>query len=514
MAIPQTYLPISRARSRPRLLYAILLLWGLVGACLITVLIANYGFGDSSSRYYLFPWCIASGIVIVAPSVYLFLKGKFDPFHPLVFAAWSFFFPGFFIGGLVLAAGFSQPYFLAFVQDEHYNLPLTFIYIMIGYAGMTLGFALPFGRRLGGWIGGLLPAWEIKTSEIAIPSLILLLLGCANTVLAFALGILGFQKAEEINAYDGIIFLLSLFMTEAVFLLWLYIFRSKTFYVHHYLLLGLLFFTLFARSAFQGNRGSFMQVIILVAFAYGFSGRKFTLKHYVGGTALITAALIVGMIYGTTFRSIKGSQEQVDLAEYAGMVEQTFDKLADQDVGTVLSNGFDALSERIDQVSSFAVVVSNYEALAPYEETMGISNNIYTDTVIFFIPRLIWPNKPIAIEPSKYAELYFNFSENAFTMTPMGDLLRNFGPWGVPIGMILLGILLRIIYAVFIEDREFSYWRSTVFYMLLTTISFEGIYSLIVPYMFKIGITAFVGVVIVRFFVGTTKFSKSLVSRA
>src|SRR5215468_1353410 len=180
MAIPQTYLPVSRARSRPGLLYAILVLWGLVAACLVAVLIANFGFGDPSSRYYLFPWCIATGAVIVAPSVYLFLKGKFDPFHPLVFAAWSYFFPGFFIGGLVLAAGFSQPYFLAFVQDEHYNLRLTFAYVMIGYAGMTLGFALPFGRRLGGWVGDLLPTWEIKTNEIALPSLVLLLLGYAN----------------------------------------------------------------------------------------------------------------------------------------------------------------------------------------------------------------------------------------------------------------------------------------------------------------------------------------------
>jgi hypothetical protein len=254
-------------------------------------------------------------------------------------------------------------------------------------------------------------------------------------------------------------------------------------------------------------------MIVLVAFAFGYSGRKFKAKHYVGGGVLVTLALVVGMIYGTTFRTVKGSQEQVGLKEYTAMVETTFDNLADQDIGTILSNGFSALSERIDQVSSFAVVVSNYEALAPYEESWGINNNIYNDTVTFFIPRVLWPNKPVAIEPTKYAELYFSYSENAFTMTPMGDLLRNFGPWGVPIGMILLGILMRFIYALFIENREFSYWRATVFYMLLTTISFEGIYSLIVPYMFKIGVTAVVGMAIVRFFAGTAKFSSGLIRR-
>jgi hypothetical protein len=41
--------------------------------------------------------------------------------------------------------------------------------------------------------------------------------------------------------------------------------------------------------------------------------------------------------------------------------------------------------------------------------------------------------------------------------------------------------------------------------MLLTTISYEGTYGLIVPYLFKIGVTAVVGMAIVRFFAGSPK---------
>src|SRR6478672_7550330 len=173
------------------------------------------------------------------------------------------------------------------------------------------------------------------------------------------------------------------------------------------------------------------------------------------------------MIYGTTFRSVKESQEQVSIDQYATLVSNTFDKLMDQDPGTILVNGFGALAERIDAVSSLAVVVSNYEALAPYEEAWGINNNIYVDTVTFFIPRVIWPDKPVSIEPSKYADLYFNFSENSFTITPMGDLLRNFGPIGVPLGMIFLGLMLRVMYASLRENQEFSFWRTVLFFMLL-----------------------------------------------
>ena len=153
MAYPRIYLPEYRDRRRDRLAYGILIAWGLVAAAIFMALVSEFGFGDASSKYYLLPWCLATGAVVATPSVYLFYKGRFELFHPLVFAAWGYFFPGFFIGGLVVAAGLSQPYFLSFVQDEHYNLPLTFVYIMLGYAGLTAGFSMPFMGRFGrvGW---------------------------------------------------------------------------------------------------------------------------------------------------------------------------------------------------------------------------------------------------------------------------------------------------------------------------------------------------------------------------
>jgi hypothetical protein len=180
------------------------------------------------------------------------------------------------------------------------------------------------------------------------------------------------------------------------------------------------------------------------------------------------------------------------------MVFVAIDKLGSQDIGTTFSEGLGSLAERLDAVSSLAVVVSNYEALAPYEELWGINDNIYVDTVTFLIPRVIWTDKPVAIEASKYGDLYFNFSENSFAMTPMGDLLRNFGPFGIPIGMIILGFVIRVMYSTLVENREFSFWRSTVYFMLLTTISYEGVYGVMIPYMFKIGVSAIAGVLIIK----------------
>ena len=80
----------------------------------------------------------------------------------------------------------------------------------------------------------------------------------------------------------------------------------------------------------------------------------------------------------------------------------------------------------------------------------------------------------------------------------MGDLLRNYGVIGVPIGMFLLGLLLRIIYRTFVEDQPAVLWRATLYFMLLMAVNYETFFAAIIPYLFKIGTTAVVGVVIVN----------------
>jgi hypothetical protein len=225
------------------------------------------------------------------------------------------------------------------------------------------------------------------------------------------------------------------------------------------------------------------------------------IKHKVWGGILLLGALFVGMIYGTTFRTIKTTEERISMDQYASNVFETFEKISDQDLGANLERGFFALTERFENVSQLAVVVSNYEALSSYEADYGLDNNIWKDSVSFLIPRFLWQDKPVATDPYKYGDLYFNYGENAFTLTPMGDLLRNFGPVGVPIGMIILGIFLRLIYTSLREDQEFSFWRATMYYMLLTGISYEGSFGLFIPYDIKIGLVSALGLFIVWFFV-------------
>lgn len=491
--------------KKTNLFYPIAFFWGVVIVAVLGFVWYEATLYETRTRYFLLPWCFLTGIAVLAPSLYLIYKKQFNLFNPLVYAAWIYFFPAFAVGGLILASNLTEPYYLAYVRDERSDLPWTLIYVILGYLGLALGYFLPFGKKLGGKIGDYLPEWNWQPNQITIPALVLMAVGFFNTGLSFIYGILGFQKVEESGTYDGILYLTTLWGIEASFILWLVIFRTKHLNAQHFLLVGVLIVTAAAKSIFQGNRGSLIFFFVLIACAFAFSGRKIFLRHKIYGAVFISLALIVGMIYGTTFRSVKQTEEQSGIDDYAGNIVMTFEEMSEQDISTMLGKGFSALAMRVESVSPLAVVISNYEILQPYEEGYGLDNNIWKDSVTFFIPRVFWQDKPVASEPRKYADLYFNYSENSFTITPMGDLLRNFGPIGVPLGMILLGFIIRMIYASLIENREFSFWRITLFYMILMHISYEGFYGSIVPFIVKVGFITVAGILFLRIFIHNSK---------
>ena len=490
------------ADGKEHILRSVFVVWGALITTILLFMWLGGVFDVAGGYYYLVPWCFATAILLLSPIVYQLVRGNFDPFHPLVFASWSYFCPGFAIGGFVLALGYSQPYYLSFVLDERTNLPLTFMYVMLGYGGLMIGFLLPFAGQLGKKITSKMPVWNWNADQMIKPGLILLTIGLAYTIAAFALGILGYQKVAEIGRFDGLIAVLSSFWYEGSFVLWVVIFRSKKLNVVHYAVITILLATSLSRAAFQGNRGSLISIFILVAFAYGCSGRKIGSKQMFAGGIFLTLALVIGMIYGTTFRTIKVTEERMDMDKYAGVIGDTVNSISEQGVFSNIGFGIEAMGARLDSISPLAVVVSNYEKLGPYEEAYGLSNNIWNETVVFIIPRFIWPEKPVPTPPEKYADLYFNFPNNSFTLTPMGDLLRNYGPWGVPLGMILIGFILRAFYGAFRENQAFSFWRSTMYFMLLTSVSYEGSYGLIIPVLVKIGVISILGIFIIRIFAG------------
>ena len=105
---------------------------------------------------------------------------------------------------------------------------------------------------------------------------------------------------------------------------------------------------------------------------------------------------------------------------------------------------------------------------------------------------------PVASDPRRFSDLYFNFNGSSFAITPIGDLLRNFGIIGVPIGMAILGLVLRLIYSSLVEGQPPVVWRLNLYFMLLSSVSYEAFYGTIIPDLFKVGFIAVIGILLVN----------------
>ncbi len=478
----------------------------------LMLLVLSSDISTTFPYFFIIPWLIALLVLLLIPPGILMVQGKFSLDNPLMYATFSYFIPAFVFGGFALSAGLSQPFFLVYIQDAHTNLPYTVQLIMLGYAGLALGYFLPVGRFAGRVVSQYFNKTAYTDESYVIPGVILLGIGIVNSAVSLVSGLFGFQRGAEIGTYDGIIFLATLFWLQASFLLWVIVFRHNRMDAKGIALVALLVISALSKALFAGNRGSLLQIAICIMLAYILSGREFRFKQFVWAAALMMFALIAGTIYGTTFRDVKGSEDQQSAGAYTENIFNAIDKIGKNDNASVLGSGLTSLAERIDTLSTVAVVVSSYEQLAPYEESYGLDDNITKDLTTFLIPRVIWADKPVASEARKYSELYFNYGENSFAITPIGDLVRNFGVPGVFFGMLLLGMILRGIYRSLIEDQPRVLWRSTLYFMLVTGISYEGFFGSIIPFIFKIGVTAIIGLLLVSFLAKSTGGVKTVLS--
>lgn len=472
---------IQIPRRKPNILIPVAILWGLALLIGFGFLWVTGAFSESMENLYLLPWVTLLGVVVLAPSVYLWYQGKFDLFHPLVYAAWTYLFPAFVIGGVLLNLELVDWYFLIFIEDPQYNVPLTLVYITIGVAGLIVGYYLPLGKFAADKLDAKLPLWDWKPDNVWLAGVLLVMIGVGANVLAFLQGLVGFQQVDVVEIFDGLISFLVIVLTAGVLLLWIALFSAKKRNGAFYLVLLMMLAFIPLRMAILGNRSGLIASLIPIVFAYAAAGRKFKLKQTVLFSVLAVVAVFVGLIYGTTFRQLKGSDRRVEASSYISQIAETVDYIAARDPVTLFGGALQDLAQRVENLSSVAVVVSNYEKLAPYEESYGLQNNIMNDLYTSFIPRFVWPDKPSTSNPRAYSDLYFDYGENSFAISPFADLLRNFGVIGIPLGMLLVGVYLRLIYSLFIETQFPSMWKKVAYFLLLTCISYEGFYGTLFP---------------------------------
>ena len=478
---------------------ALALIAGAIAAFFLWMLV-DEDFWRLHVNFYLLPWIGATALVLLAPTAYLFYRKKFDPFHPLVYASWSYWFPSIVLGGIFIATDLINPYPMSLLNDPETDLIWTCVYVMLGYGAMTLGFYLPIGGRLGRFASRKLPGWDWQPREVLLPATMFFCVGIFFYINSFLSGAVGVSITDKADVFSALFFTLSFLGLEAGFLVAMYIFRSREVRLEHIVAFGLIILLVISRLSLGGNRSSLYLIVVLLAVAFTYSGRKLKATTGVLFAALAFVAVFVGMIYGTAFRNQKETEDKIGLDQQIEMVSRTLDVVSTQNTDKILGNAFSALAERIDGISSLGVVVSNYERLQPFEASYGLEDNIVKDLWVSFIPRFLWANKPTTSDPRAYSDLYFNFNGNSYAITPVGDLLRNYGSVGVAVGMLLMGMFLRFVYAMLIENQKVTIGRATAYFMFLVSLSYEGFYGTMYVYGWRILVIAFISFVIAEFF--------------
>ena len=116
------------------------------------------------------------------------------------------------------------------------------------------------------------------------------------------------------------------------------------------------------------------------------------------------------------------------------------------------SIGIEDLAQRMSQLWIFQFVWNKTPEQQPY-----FRGESYRPLLYSLIPRLLYPNKPEERFGNKFGQRYGiirNYDNNMSLNLPwITELFINFGPFSVPLGMAVFGILLAILDRLFNESH-------------------------------------------------------------
>lgn len=483
------------------------------------------------SRLELVPYILLLAGSIGFAWLWLARRGRFSLLNPLVHVGWTYLFP-ILVGGsmLYVAVGISDtPEHL--IRRPAIDYRLTLVYLAIGVAALALGlFAAPF-RLAGMGLGRILPSglWSLRETEAA--GLILLLVGTAIQYVNFQSGLIGYQRGAA-GPFTALFYYLGLTFQMGLFLLWFALFsapnvRSRQVGLG---LLSLLAMTMVAMLA--GSRGLLVSCWIVMVLACAAACPRPSLRQ-IGFLAVAgLLALVLGFTLGTLFRQIKSGTIEVqeasrpvprpvapetaappvtrpgsapagpppqtsqDVARF-GQRSLTLAEQADTVGRAVAAAGSGhgvplvvrAFAARTNVLTQITVLVSQRDALLQ-SMPASLRSSIFIGIATSLVPRALWPDKPIIGDAASHARLFFQFENNSFAVTPVGDLILNFGPAGIVPGMLCLGALFAVLYGCLVEAMPGSAVRSATMVVLLTQFSMEGFFATIVPSLLRAGLVA------------------------
>lgn len=223
--------------------------------------------------------------------------------------------------------------------------------------------------------------------------------------------------------------------------------------------LAVLFLTEILLGALAGGKQSFIVAVLAVLIPFGAARLR------VPRLAVLTAAvvfLILVVPFNQSYRTTVRGDDSLSVAQSVAAAPQVLDEaLRIASTPGTLSESFGYFLTRVRLIDVPALILQR----TPDEIAYRSVNEILVGPAIGLVPRAIWPGKPVLNSGYQFAQTYYGTSDafSSSAITPQGDLYRHGGWLVLLIGMTFLGLLTRLLDAVFNVSRN----PHAIFFVLL-----------------------------------------------
>lgn len=444
----------------------------------------------------LVPAAFATGLVVVAIALTTPADRAHDPLDPLAVALALFFVPSATFGALLYAGGWTEPYYTVLIDPLTASVLQAQALLVLGVVMLTIGTRLRPTATAGTWLARTLPRLNITRSHapLAVGVIALHVVGVATTWWAQRQGFTGFATPTtgRTGALPAYLAAVPVAARIALGMALVGGWRHTT--VRWAVAVSAVAMAL--ESVLTASRAALVVAALAVGFGALAAGWRPRLGRSIVALAVGAVVLAFSATFATEFRDLKG-EEAVSTSEQFELAAEAFVTTAARGP-LVVTDALDVAADRFEVTGQVAVVVAQYQDLADREAEFGIDDSVVDALAAGAVPRLVWSGKPTPPDPRALSELYFQFDGNSFATTPMTDLLRNFGLFGVVVGTFVLGAALGVVGA-FRRSRSGAVATNMVVgVVLLRAVSYEGFYGSIAVDAVRFGIVALGSAVLLR----------------
>jgi hypothetical protein len=161
---------------------------------------------------------------------------------------------------------------------------------------------------------------------------------------------------------------------------------------------------------------------------------------------ILLPIFLIVLIYPfvTAFRGNLNSGYRAQFNTLQGL-EDTVSRSFDDAFRSFGSNSADTSWQSLQDTAGRLSYLSYVRDVAslPYPELLNGDERVWLAPIYPFVPRFLWPEKPILNKGQRLSMLLGRGSESSSALTPIGDLYALFGAYGVVAGMFVWGVCLQ-----------------------------------------------------------------------